>query len=457
MGCLLHPVLWAAVLAGAGAPQSERAPEFSTPPSRLIAQAHSGHIRGLRFSRDGRLLASGAADGTIAVWDASTLKLVRRVVATPAGAMSLPAFDMSPDGRLVAGAKEDGSIGVWRVEDGALLRSLAGHSAGVIALAFNRDGSWLASSGTDNKVRLWDVATGAPLKQLDYPNDWVRAMAFSPAEDRLAVAGTRIAWWRPATDEQSEFGGHDRIVEGLAFNGDGSRLLSAGNDGAVKLWDMKDPSNRPVMLQIFEADTRAAALNEKYSWVAASYDSVLTIWNLQMNFAYGSEITRLVHGSGTVYGVFSPDGRWLAASVGNDLALWDLETVGSLSVETSPGATVRLDEKLLGRADGVGRFVAHGLAPRTYILSVALPGHQSFVQAAGISFGMLDVKAPLRKLPFTFDELREMLRAGVSNARAKKLVDEYGVDFELAAKQEEELRRLGADDGLVLAIVRSRK
>jgi WD40 repeat protein len=445
----------AAVLAGAA--QSERAPEFSVPPSRLIAKAHSDHVRGLRFSRDGRLLASGSADGTIAVWDARTLHLVRRVVATSPGAMSLSAFDMSPDGRLLAGAKEDGTIGLWRVEDGALLRGLAGHNEGVIALAFNRDGSWLASSGTDHKVRVWNVTTGAALKELDHPNDWVRTMAFSPAEDRLVVAGTRIGWWRPSTGEQLEFGGHDRMVEGLAFNADGSLLLSAGNDGAVKLWDMKDPSNRPVVLQIFEADTRAAAINEKYSWVAASYDSVLTIWNLQMNFAYGSEITRLVHGSGTVYGVFSPEGRWLAASVGNDLALWDLETVGSLSVETSPGATVRLDEKLLGRADGLGRFVAHGLAPKSYILSVALPGYQSFIQAEQISLGTLKIKAPLRKLPFSFDELREMLRAGVSNARAKKLIDEYGVDFELASKQEEELRRLGADDGLVLSIVRNKK
>ena len=73
-------------------------------------------MNAVAFSPDGKLLATGEADGTVRAWDPAT----RRPVGAPlqvgngqAGAVFVVAF--SPDGKLLAGAGADGTVRLWQV------------------------------------------------------------------------------------------------------------------------------------------------------------------------------------------------------------------------------------------------------------------------------------------------------------------------------------------------------
>jgi WD40 repeat protein/uncharacterized caspase-like protein len=86
--------------------------------------AIKGHGRGVSkvtFSRDGKLLASGATDNTIKIWDVATRNELRTLTGHTAGIESI---DFSPDGRLVASASDDGSTFLWDTKTGEHLLTL---------------------------------------------------------------------------------------------------------------------------------------------------------------------------------------------------------------------------------------------------------------------------------------------------------------------------------------------
>ena len=65
---------------------------------------------------------------------------------------------------------------------------------------------------------------------------------------------------------------------------------------------------------------------------------------------------------------------------------------------------------------------------------------------------VLAAQTSASKRPLALDEIEGLLKGGVSPRRASTLVEQYGVSFELTDALERKLRKLGADDKLLLVI-----
>jgi len=86
--------------------------------------AIKGHGRGVSkvaFSRDNKLLASGATDNTIKIWDVATRNELRTLTGHTS---AIESIDFSPDGRLLASASDDGSTFLWDTKTGEHLLTL---------------------------------------------------------------------------------------------------------------------------------------------------------------------------------------------------------------------------------------------------------------------------------------------------------------------------------------------
>ena len=202
------------------------------------------------FSRDGKLLAAGAADGTVRLYDVSdpAHPVQLATASTPGPAATGLAF--APDGSAVAVAGAGGTVQLWRVSGQSL--TVAGTVPGAAAgggqtgLAFSPDGQTLAVSGAGDTVLLWDVADpahpaalGMPLNGLPAP---VRSLVFSPDGASLAAGAADGSVWLwhvsapglPVLTATLAAAAGD--VTGVAFAPSGNQLAGA-DEGTVHLWD----------------------------------------------------------------------------------------------------------------------------------------------------------------------------------------------------------------------------
>ena len=243
---------------------------------------HTGYVRALAFSPNGRILASGGADRTINLWDPNTEQKLRTL-----GGHERPVTSVafSPNGRLLASSSVDGTVRFWQPGTGRLLRTITGaHPEGVQSVAFSPDGRLLASGGRDNTVCLWDPQTGNLVRRLSRHTDWVLGVAFSP--DGLLASASRdrtIRLWNTGGRHLRALRGHTDYVTSIAFAPTGE-LVSGSRDTTVRLWDpgLWDDVAVDDEARIFRAHTgyvNQVAVSTDGTIASAGADSMVLLWN----------------------------------------------------------------------------------------------------------------------------------------------------------------------------------
>ncbi|NUS23269.1 MAG: hypothetical protein HOV92_03450 [Streptomyces sp.] len=298
------------------------------PESGLLA--HSGPVRAVAFSPDGRTIATGGDDGVVRLWDAAT----QRKIGTPLIGHNdgITSLAFGPGGRTLASSSFDGTARLWNVTDhqqiGAAFDARVGPT---FAVALSPDGRTLLTGGGDDfSIRIWDVATRRRLgKPLGGPAYGGAALSFSP-DGRTFASGIDddLQLWdtsaRTPTGRALARDGHG--ISSIAFSTDGKTLAATDLDGSVRLWNTttRAPIGKPLI-----ADHRGAesvAFSPDNTMLATAYDDgSVQLWDVVRHVPMGAPFTG--HTS-TVWAVaFSPDGSTLA-SASNDttVRLWDVRT-----------------------------------------------------------------------------------------------------------------------------------
>ncbi|XP_012734427.3 cell division cycle protein 20 homolog [Fundulus heteroclitus] len=234
---------------------------------RLRSMAsHTARVGSLSWND--HILSSGSRSGHIHHHD---VRVANHHIATLAGhSQEVCGLRWSPDGRYLASGGNDNLVCLWpRVQEGSsggrfgrLIRSWSEHQGAVKALAWC---PWqtniLASGGgtSDRHIRIWNVNTGSCISSLDTQSQ-ISSLVFAPNYNELVSAhgyahNNVVIWKYPSLTKVAELNGHESRVLNLILSPDNSTVATVAGDETIRLWKSfeMDPAKKKAKERVVQS------------------------------------------------------------------------------------------------------------------------------------------------------------------------------------------------------------
>lgn len=282
---------------------------------RTELKGHQGKLTAFAVSADGTRLLAGFSDKRVRIWDTANGRLVSELEGLD---REITGALFSPDGtRLITAMKDDNfsrRVWLWDATSGrSVTRRPVSRKGGWAK--FTSDGARLitASGGQFARVdtQVWDTASGNPLAYLagTVSPDGIRELETKfPSWEGHHLVNIKAVTTNSTQFEPIHLDGHGERITAHQFSPDGTRIVTASEDGTSRIWDSAT-GNSLLTLRGHTAAVNSATFDRDGAVViTASADQSVRIWDA----ATGAQRKLIrVHGGKLLYASLSQDGNRL--------------------------------------------------------------------------------------------------------------------------------------------------
>lgn len=332
------------VITTAGGADTESILLWKQNPARMDSEipiGRTGGVSGIALSSDGNTLAALSDDGTIILLNLQEQPLGDAVEAAQHGAIAAQTFAAGGTRLIVRNLSDEVSLFdvPSRKPIGTFSITQSGKEGSQTADAvFSKDGGTLAVRSLNNLITVWDTLKGQVRKSFS-----ANGKDESGGEGgRIAISwdGTRLAWgtnnaivfWDLNASKEISRVQQEGVVC-LAFNPDGTKVLSGSRGGRITLWNVADGKQllEPQSSGISAISSVGFNLDSS-KLISVTDDGTLLVWDNS-----GKPLAKRSLNIASF--VLRPDGQALAC-VRNDgrVTFWDLnalEEVGTFLLGSS--------------------------------------------------------------------------------------------------------------------------
>lgn len=262
----------------------------------LVLRGHSGGVTCLEIGRqlttDRALVASGSDDGTVRLWE-STRETSVGLLASNGGSKTggvsclrfLPLID-----NLASGCRSN-LLRIWDLSRAELKLTLRGHRGALRDIQIT--GDRLVTAANDRVVKVWDATFRSggnnPTHALREHGGPVLCVALGGPADPSICTGAAdgiVRVWdlryvqkgpRLCLRAHSVGAGGGAVT---CLQRDFTRLVSAGEDGGVRVWDLHSGACATELRAAHNAGVTSLALRDALVF-SSSWDGSLRLWDVQ--------------------------------------------------------------------------------------------------------------------------------------------------------------------------------
>ncbi|CAL9081939.1 unnamed protein product [Musa acuminata var. zebrina] len=323
-------------------------------------QAHNGAIWSIKFSSDGRYLASGGEDCVIHVWEVVEserkgelsdgaigengncnpfLAAIGNSSPEPAVAMSCVEgshWEKKRKAKVPNSRRSVSSDHLMMPDHFFALSekpicSFRGHTEDVLDLSWSKS-QYLLSSSMDKTVRLWHMSSSSCLKTFSH-SDYVTCIQFNPVDDKYFISGSldeKVRIWSIPDRQIVDWNDLHEMVTAACFTPNGQAALVGTHKGSCHLFDTSD-NKLHMKNQVYLQTKKKKSSHKKitgFQFVPGSSSEVLiTSADSRIRVVNGIELVHKFKGfrntSSQISASLAPNGKYvICASEDSHVYMW---------------------------------------------------------------------------------------------------------------------------------------